>query len=253
MALDEDLTGRRALVTGASRGPGAATARRLREAGATVLTTARSRPADADELFIAADIGTPEGTAHVLDQAGEIDVLVHVAGASHGSTGGFAAVTDEMWQQELSLNLLAAVRLDRGLVPGMVERGRGAVVHVTSARRRMPMSSSTVGYAAAKAALTTYSKALANEVGPRGVRVNTVAPGFVRSGGPAARIDDLAAAEGLSREEATARFADAAGIPLGRLAEPEEIAELVTFLASDRAAAVHGTELTADGGTTPTI
>lgn len=203
--ISESLEGRRALVTGGTRGTGAAVARRLAQAGATVLVTARSRPDEVEEkTFIAADLSTAEGTAHVAAEVdartGGVDVLVNNLGGSAAPAGGFAALGDDDWARELNVNLLAAVRLDRVLLPHMIAMGKGAIVHVTSIQRRMPLWNGTLAYAAAKAALTTYSKGLANEVAPRGVRVNTVSPGFVQTSAAdhlVARISE----EGVSRRE----------------------------------------------------
>ena len=108
-----------------------------------------------------------------------VDILVHNVGGSNTPGGGFAAVTDELWQEELNLNLLSAVRLDRALVPQMVERGSGVVIHISSIQRRLPLHESTTAYAAAKAALSAYSKALSKELGPKGVRVTSTAPGWI--------------------------------------------------------------------------
>ncbi|TWD29316.1 enoyl-ACP reductase-like protein [Streptomyces sp. T12] len=155
-----------------------------------------------------------------------------------------------MWARELELNLLSAVRLDRALLPGMVARGTGAVVHVTSIQRRMPLHDSTLAYAAAKAALTAYSKGLANEVAPAGVRVNSVAPGFIRTDGAEGMLTRRMKEGGISREAALDELMRVlGGIPLGQPAEPEEVADVIAFLVSDRAAAVAGAEYTVDGGT----
>lgn len=251
MAITEDLTGRRALVTGGTRGTGAAVVHRLREAGASVMTVARARP-DGKDSFVA-DLATADGTRQVAEAAGEVDILVHVVGGSHATPGGFAALTDDDWQHELALNLLGAVRLDRALLPGMITRGKGSVVHVTSIQRRLPLYAATLGYAAAKAALTTYSKGLANEVGPKGVRVNTVAPGFIQTEGAEGLITRVAESDGITHEAALQQVMDSlGGIPVGRPACPEEVAELIAFLVSDRAASINGAEHVIDGGTIPT-
>lgn len=252
------LDGRRALVTGGTKGAGRAVAARLRELGAEVFVSARSAPADlADpERFIAADTSTAEGTTAVAERmtaAGGVDILVHVVGGSSTPTGGYEAVTDEQWLAELQLNLLGAVRLDRALLPAMVESGRGAVVHVTSIQNRMPLHDATLPYAAAKAALRTYSKGLANQLGPLGVRVNAVSPGGIDTEAYQGFVGLLAEGNGVSREEAEQQIQDGlGGVPLGRFAAPEEIADLVGFLVSDRASSILGAEYVIDGGTVPT-
>jgi NAD(P)-dependent dehydrogenase (short-subunit alcohol dehydrogenase family) len=137
-------------------------------------------------------------TRSVPDWA-HFDILVHVVGGSHSPSGGFAALSDEHWQAELNLNLLAAVRLDRGLVPAMIAARSGAVVHISSIQRHMPLFEATLGYGAAKAALTTYSQGLANAVGPAGIRVNTIAPGYVHTDGADGLIDRISGSAGVSR------------------------------------------------------
>jgi NAD(P)-dependent dehydrogenase (short-subunit alcohol dehydrogenase family) len=258
--ITDSLSGRRALVTGGSKGIGAAIVSRLAAAGATVMTTARTAPSDPGDaaVFVEADVSTNAGTSavarRVVEELGTLDILVHTVGGSEAAPGGFTATTDQQWQSLLETNLLSAVRLDRALIPAMVEAGTGAVVHVTSIQRRMPLFDATLGYAAAKAALTVYSKGLANEVGPKGVRVNTVAPGFVQTDGADGLVQRISDGQGISRADALQQVMDSlGGIPLGRPAQPAEAAELVAFLVSDRALAITGAEFVIDGGTVPAV
>jgi NAD(P)-dependent dehydrogenase (short-subunit alcohol dehydrogenase family) len=163
-------------------------------------------------------------------------------------------LTDEEWQKELNLNLMAAVRVDRGLIPSMLKQGTGDIVHISSIQRRLPLYEATLAYAAAKAALTTYSKGLSNEVGPKDVRVNSVALGFIETSDAEALIERLSKQMGY--DIGTARQAlmkSPGGIPVGRPAHPEEVAELVAFLVSDRALSINGSEYVIDGGITPTV
>jgi NAD(P)-dependent dehydrogenase (short-subunit alcohol dehydrogenase family) len=162
--------------------------------------------------------------------------------------------TDEHWLAELNLNLMATVRLDRLLIPQMLARGKGTVVHVTSIQSVLPLPESTTGYAAAKAALRAYSKSISKEVGPKGVRVNSVSPGWIMTEATQDFLETLRAAHGGSIEDARRSVLDAlGGITIGRGAEPQEVADLIAYLASDRAAAIHGAEFIIDGGTIRTV
>jgi NAD(P)-dependent dehydrogenase (short-subunit alcohol dehydrogenase family) len=255
-----ELAGRRALVTGGTKGIGEAVAARLREAGATVMVTARARPdALADPgLFAAADVATAEGCAVVADAVRErldgVDIVIHVVGGSSAPAGGFAVLDDAEWRRALDLNLLAAVRLDRALLPGMLAQGSGVIVHVTSIQRQLPLPEATIAYAAAKAALSNYSKGLSKEVGPKGVRVVRVSPGWVQTDAAAGLIERLATEAGTDFDGARQVLMDSlGGIPIGRPALPAEVAELVAFLVSPRAASITGTEYVIDGGTIPTV
>lgn len=253
------LAGKRALVTSGTKGAGKATAALLRDLGAAVLTVARTPPEDEpDAMFIAADLTTADGcervAAAVRDRLGGIDILVHMLGGSSAPGGGFAALTDADWERELALNLFPAVRLDRALVPAMTAQASGVVVHVSSIQRQLPLPEATTGYAAAKAALSTYSKALSKEVAPQGVRVVRVAPGWIETEASVQLAERLAREAGTDFEGGKAMImASLGGIPLGRPAKPADVANLIAFLASDRAASITGTEYVIDGGTIPTV
>ena len=259
MSADFQLGGLRALVSGGTKGVGEAVVTRLRNAGVKVLTTARSRVAHSgDEMFVAADVTSAEGCADIADavrkRLGGVDIVVHVVGGSSAPAGGFAVLNDEVWQTELNLNLLAAVRLDRALLPAMIEQGSGVVVHVTSIQSQLPLPQSTIAYAAAKAALSNYSKGLSKEVSSKGVRVMRVSPGWVETTAATALIGRLAAEAGSDEKTARERLMDSlGGIPIGRPAKPNEVADLIAFLVSPRAASITGSEYVIDGGTIPTV
>jgi NAD(P)-dependent dehydrogenase (short-subunit alcohol dehydrogenase family) len=256
----EEFAGRTVVLTAGTSGAGAATFRRLAAGGARVVTAARGErpdfvPADG---FVRADLSRAEGVsafaAEAVARLGEVDIVAHVLGGSSSPGRGFAALEDRHWADALDLNLMSAVRLDRLLVPAMAARGWGAIVHTGSIQRKLPLHESTTAYAAAKAALVAYSKALSKEVGPKGVRVNVVSPGWIDTRSAQALVERIAAGSGISEEAARRSIMDGlGGIPLGRPARPEEVAELIAFLVSDRASAIHGAEFTIDGGTVPTV
>lgn len=224
-----------------------------------IVATARALPDSSPDgvHYIAADITTAEGCATVadgvLDRLGGVDIIINVLGGSSAPPGGFAALTDDEWYKELNLNLMSAVRLDRALLPSMIEQGSGVIIHVTSIQHELPLPNSTTGYAAAKAALSTYSKSLSKEVTPRGIRVVRVSPGWIETEAAVALAERLAADAETDLEGGKQIIMKAlGGIPLGRPAKPREVANLITFLVSPRASSITGTEYTIDGGTVPT-
>ncbi|MET0877659.1 MAG: SDR family oxidoreductase [Tardiphaga sp.] len=255
-----DLTGRRAVVTGGTKGVGEAVVAALLAAGARVVTSARSRPEKLPDgvHFVVADLMSAKGCTELASFAESafrgVDILINVLGGSNAPGGGFAMLDDETWMHEINQNLMAAVRLDRALVPGMVARGSGVVVHVTSIQHELPLPESTIGYAAAKGALATYSKVLSKEVTPKGVRVVRVSPGWVETDASVRLAERLAKEAGTDYEGGKKIIMDSlGGIPLGRPAQPREVADLIAFLVSPRAAAITGTEYVIDGGTVPTV
>jgi len=260
MNFDLQLEGLRALVTGGTRGVGAAVVQTLHRAGMQVMTTARATPADPmpGVTYVAADLSTAEGAAQVVAAVGArlggVDVLVNVVGGSSAPGGGFAMLDDAQWLQELNQNLMPAVRLDRALLPAMLAQGSGVIVHISSIQRMLPLPESTIAYAAAKAALSTYSKALSKEVTPQGVRVVRVSPGWVETEAAVALAERIAGQAGTDYEGGKQIIMRSlGGIPLGRPARPQEVADLVAFLVSPRAASISGSEHLIDGGTVPTV
>jgi NAD(P)-dependent dehydrogenase (short-subunit alcohol dehydrogenase family) len=188
--------------------------------------------------------GVATFAAAALERLGGVDIIAHVLGGSSSPGGGFAALEDQHWLKELNLNLMSAVRRDRALLPAMLEcAGGGAIVHTASIQSRLPLYESTTAYAAAKAALVTYSKARSKELGPKEVRVNVVSPGWIYTDAADALVKRIAATSGTSEEAARQSILDAlGGIPIGRPARPEEVAELIAFVASDKASAIHGAD-----------
>lgn len=256
--MSNEFQGQRVLVAGGTKGVGREVVARFHAAGARVLTTARSLTGElpAEVIFVAADLTTASGCAAVADavhqQLGGVDTIVHVAGGSSAPAGGFAVLDDQEWERALNFNLMPSVRLDRALLPGMLAQGQGGIIHVTSIQSRLPLPASTTAYAAAKAALSTYSKSLSKEVSPKGVRVLRVSPGWIETDAATAFVTELAAKSGTDYEGARQSVMQAlGGIPLGRPAQPREVADLIAFLASAQAACLTGQEYIIDGGTIP--
>jgi NAD(P)-dependent dehydrogenase (short-subunit alcohol dehydrogenase family) len=262
--MEMHLAGKVAIVTGASKGIGLATTRVLLGEGARVVAGARtvtgelSRLAGDDALrTVGIDLSTSDGPARLVAIAiaafGRLDILVNNVGAVKPRTGGFLSVTDEDWATALNLNLLAAVRATRAALPHLLDAGSAAIVTIASVNATLP-DPLVIDYSAAKSALLNFSKSLSKEVGHLGVRVNTISPGPVSTGmwlgtdGVAAAI----AKERRSEPDAVARAA-AADTVTGRFTRPEEVADLVLYLASDRAANVTGADFAIDGGLITTL
>lgn len=255
-----ELSGKIALVTGGTKGTGKAIAERLKNAGATVIISARNQPETPDEdlHFIAADLSKPEAAAKVaseiLAKFGQLDILVNNLGSSETPGGGFAALTNTDWEETLQANLLAPVRLDKAFLPQMLENKNGVIIHIASIQGKLPLYDSTLPYAAAKAGLINYSKGLSKEVSSKGIRVLTVSPGWIMTQASVRMMERISESSNITIEEAEKSVMTAlGGIPYGRAAQPEEVAELVGFLVSPRAGYLTGTEFVIDGGTVPTV
>ena len=261
-AITRELTleGKTALVTGGSKGIGKAIADRLSGAGAKVIVTARSRPAQVspEHHFIAADQTTAEGTSavakEVIETFGGVDILIDNVGGLTSPGGGYGTLSDEHWEHELRLNLFSAIRLDRELLPGMLEKKAGVIVHISSVSGRVPLWQVNMAYGVSKAALNAYSKALANEVASKGVRVLTVSPGATATAGMNGFLEQFAGGSGASANEVFMGLAaQFGGLPIGRMAEPEEVASVVGFLVSPAASYLTSTNLTMDGGSVDVV
>lgn len=260
--MDLQLKDKTALVTGASRGIGLAVVEHLVEEGVRVVAAARTSTPELRKtgaLAVQVDLSDPAGpqrlVASALEEFGEIDLLVNNVGGGDGdATAGFLDFSDETWQQIFDLNFFAAVKVTREALPSLIRQG-GAIVNISSNGARMP-SSGPVAYTTAKASLTALGKALAEEFGPKGVRVNTVSPGPVRTAlweDPAGYGGQLARHLGIPHEHLLAGLPQQVGMLTGRLIEPAEVAALVVQLCSPRAASIVGADYLIDGGALKTV
>lgn len=261
--MDLHLGGKTAVVTGASKGIGLAIAAALADAGAHVIAGARTCTPELRELestggatFVAVDLATADGPASLVAAAadrGGLDILVNNVGAAVPRPGGFTSVTDDDWNTTWNLGVMAAVRTTRAAIPELLKRDSAAIVVVGSVNAFLP-DPALPDYCATKAALTNLAKGLSKELGPKGIRVNSVSPGPVTTplwfadGGVATTF---AGVSGMTPEEVA--NSAVAGTPLGRFSTPQEVADLVVFLASDRAANITGSDMTIDGGMITTV
>ncbi|MEV6810077.1 oxidoreductase [Streptomyces sp. NPDC017248] len=256
------LRGKRAVVTGGTRGIGLAIVRRLAAQGATVVTSARKETDDLPDSvrLVTADLSTQEGVAHLagtaLDLLGGVDILVNNAGGASGggmpNFEGYASLSDEAYLEAFLTNCLAAVRLDRALLPSMVEQRGGVIIEIASTVARRP-AGPLLHYGAAKAALVNYAKGLATEVAPYGVRVNSVLPGLVRTPAMDLVARHITGTTGQDGDAAVHLMVQAEGAPMAGVTEPEDVADLVAFLVSDRAARITGASHVIDGGALPQV
>jgi NAD(P)-dependent dehydrogenase (short-subunit alcohol dehydrogenase family) len=244
--LSKEFIGRRALVTGGTRGIGAAIAQRLLDAGAKVVVAARTRNDDTpvETTFVSGDVTTSEGVEAIATKAlaelGGLDILVNNAGGGSAFLGGSWTIPDQEWHDNFALNLFAAIRLTNAVLPALRASKAAAVVNISSAAATMPFGP-FAHYGAAKAALEYYSRTLATELAPSGVRVNVVSPGVISTPGSAEFAETT---PGFSSDDWVRN------IPLGRVGATEDIAEVVALLASDRGTFITGANYRVDGGMT---
>jgi NAD(P)-dependent dehydrogenase (short-subunit alcohol dehydrogenase family) len=262
-SVDLHLTDKVAVVTGASKGIGLAITRALVAEGVKVVAGARSITDDlvalsdaGQVLAVAIDLSDPDAPAELVDRSshfGGLDIVVNNVGAVTPRTQGFLQVSDDDWQATVNLTLMAAVRTTRAAIPLLLERGGGNVVTICSVNAYLP-DPGVIDYAAVKAAVWNLSKSLSKEFGPAGLRFNTISPGPVSTPlwlGEHGVAATIAKSMGVSPEEARQRIVEASGgFSTGRFTEPEEVADLVLLLASDRAGNVTGADFLIDGGLT---
>jgi NAD(P)-dependent dehydrogenase (short-subunit alcohol dehydrogenase family) len=261
--MELGLAGKRAVVTGASKGIGLAVTRALAAEGVHIVAGSRQSSTELKELVsrgeatdVRVDLASETGPSRLVDAAlerGPIDILINNAGAVTPRTGGSESVTDEQWSYSINLTLMAAVRTARAVVPHMIERGRGAIVNTASVNASLP-DPFVIDYSAAKAALVNFSKALSKEVGPHGIRVNTVSPGPVATDlwlGKEGVASALSASLGGSPSDYEQHAVD--GTATHRFTTPQQVADLIVFLASDRCGNITGVDYIIDGGLTQSL
>jgi NAD(P)-dependent dehydrogenase (short-subunit alcohol dehydrogenase family) len=257
--MDLNLGGAVAIVTGAGKGIGLAVTRALADEGAQVVAgslTTGSLDGLKGVTLVAVDLSVPDGPAELVRRAieehGQVDVLVNNVGAVRMRTQGFLGTSDEDFAWAMQMNFFIALRASRAALTAMVGRGTGAIVNVASVNAFFQPDAATIDYGAAKAALVNLTKTLSQEFGPRGIRVNAVSPGPVSTDlwlGEHGVAETVAKATGVDADTARATIiAGIGGFATGRFTTPEEVAALITFLASDRAANITGANYLIDGG-----
>ena len=258
--MDLGIAGQTAVVTGGSKGIGLAVVQGLASNGVHVVTGAQSSSAELAELsrsgkvqVLQVDLADPAGPAELVSAAGDrVDIVVNNVGGAPARPGGFLSITDEDWLRTINLDLMAAIRTTRSALPGMLAAGSGAIISICSVNARLP-DPAVLDYSTAKAGLAAFCKALSKEVGAKGIRVNTVSPGPVATdlwlGGDGV-AQTVGHATGAKPEDVASEAARQ--MLTGRFTRPSEVADVVLFLASNRATNITGADVTIDGGLVPT-
>lgn len=252
--MENLLKGKIALVTGGTKGIGKAIADKLARDGAQVVVTARTEPdEEIAHYFIAGDLTKPQTAQfiaeEILEKFGKVDIVINNAGANTSPGGGYSTLSDEDWSNEIELNLMSAVRVNKALIPSLISQNEGVIINISTGAAVQPLWKMTMSYSASKAALNAYTKALASELGSQGVRVNAVSPGMVKTPLMESFIADIAEKGGISFDAAFKSIKNEIGdLPLSRMGEPEEVASLVSFLVSPEAKYITGANYRIDGG-----